>query len=72
MFWLQFNADKQTHCRVRNERLSACPKQAETASGKLFFDLTSPTGKLTKYSVLNSFKQDYLEMQFRPAFVAIK
>ena len=52
--------------------INACPRQAEIALSKLFFDLTCPTGKLNKYRVLGNVKQDYLEMQFRSAFVAIK
>ena len=52
--------------------INACPRQAEIASGKLFFGLTCPTGQLTKYSIFNNIKQDYLEMQFMSAFVAIK
>ena len=60
-----------THARPGFE-INVCPSQAEIASGKLFFGLTCPTGKLTKYSVLNNLKQDYLEMQFISAFVAIK
>ena len=39
--------------------INACPRQPEIASGKLFFDLTCPTSKLTKYSVLNNIKQDF-------------
>ena len=61
-----------SYSRVRNQRLSACPRQAKIALAKLFFDLTCPTGKLTKYSVLTKIKQDYLKMQFRSAFVGIK
>ena len=52
--------------------INARPKKAEIASGKLYFRLTCPTDKLTKYSVLNNIKQNYLGMQFRCAFVAIK
>ena len=52
--------------------IKACPRQAEIASSKLFFGLICPTGKVTKYSILNNIKQDYLEMQFKSAFVAIK
>ena len=51
--------------------INACPRPAEIASDKLVFVLTCPTGKLAKYSVLN-IKQDYLEMQFSSAFVAVK
>ena len=51
--------------------INACPRQAEMASDQLFYGLTCPTGKLTKYSVLNV-NQDYLEKQFKSAFVAIK
>ena len=52
--------------------INACPRQVEIASGKLFFGLTCPAGKLTKNSVLNNIKQDYLEMKFWSAFIAIK
>ena len=41
--------------------LARFPKQAEIASGKLFFGLTCLTGKLTKYRVLSNIKQDYLK-----------
>ena len=51
--------------------INACPRQAEIASGNLFFSLLCSTGKLTNYSVSNNIKQDYLEMQFRFAFVVI-
>ena len=60
-----------THARPGFE-INTCQRQAEIASGKLFFSLTCLTGKLTKYSILNNLKQDYLEMQFSSAFVAIK
>ena len=55
--------------------INACPMQTKIASGKLFFGLTCPMGKLPKCNVLNNIKQnkqDYLEMQLRSAFGAIK
>ena len=55
--------------------INACPLargKLKLPRAKLFFGLACPTGKLTKYSILNNIKQDYLEMQFRSAFVAIK
>ena len=52
--------------------INACLRQAEIASGKLFFSLTCSTDKLTKYSASNNFKQDYLEAQLRSSFIAIK
>ena len=56
-------------------KINACPMQTKIASGKLFFGLSCSMGKLTKCSVLNNIKQkkqEYLEMQFRSAFGAIK
>ena len=52
--------------------INACPRQAEIASGKLFYGLTCPTGKLTKHSISNNIKQDYLETLSRSAVLAIK
>ena len=48
--------------------INACPKQAEIASGKLFFAFTCPTAKLIKCSLLS---KDYLERQI-VAFSTIK
>ena len=57
------------------ENNNACPMQTKIASSKLFFGLTCPMGKLPKCNVLSNIKQnkqDYLEMQFRSAFGAMK
>ena len=52
--------------------LALLPEATWNRLGQVVFRLTCPTGKLTKYSVLNSFKQDYSETNFKSAFVAIK
>ena len=66
---------------ISPKHLSKCFQGSKLtlAQGKLklpqasyFSALTCPMGKLTKYSILNNIMQDYLEIQFRSSFVAIK
>ena len=55
--------EKVLHDRlVQGSKLTLARGKTEIASGQVIFRLNLPDGKLTKNSVLNNIKQDYLEM----------